>query len=1058
MIFQGELRNWALALFCLLAGVAGSRAQGTAFTYQGRLNDANGPASGSYDFQFSLYATNLGGAALAGPVTNATVAVSNGLFLAQIDFGSVFTGTNCWLDIAVRTNGVAGFTELSPRQPVTPVPTALFAGVAGAVAGPVPASQVTGILPLTQLNTNALLALAAAQAAQTLATAALPAGNLTGVLNPTNLPAAVATNLLNGSIMNALTAGCVNDGVTDDTAALQALFNLGTTVILPPGRYLVSHILYLTNNTTILGQGATLVLNPNYVGATLCTAFNTKWAIYGLDLEGGSYGTTLGNYPFTCFNGTHVLSSYTGNEGNNLFGFWDGSLNRHGLVCNADGGGVVLGVSIHGYNGAALYPYSANGQTAHSAPHTQFQGIVCYSNFVGILASPLGTKPSAYTKAWLTNYVTTATNFVNGHEAQYAVFSQCACYHNDVGVNNDAANNIFIGCHFDANYHAVASFGCSACSGITGHGRVTGCSLNHNSSFPLIIMGTEGASVDDCSIRENAATGNYIVMGSASDLTVKNCDLDGPPFLLDQNGQGVNAFIYNNYIGTWNSNNIINDGHLVCYGNYSATVPGDTDGSTLSRVGFNDGGGLTNLNTVGLTGALIAQIISTSSVPVGNLSGVLSASNLPTAVIAAVAAQIISTSSIPASVTNVTLGSLTVQALGGTNDDTAAFQAAFNSGVPVICPLGDYNVSNILITVDNENISGYGCRLHMQPNIEGYCVCTRGMTNVSLAGLSVYGGIQQTPGWTLNPTVGPPGWTDVGNVTVPNGLNTPPGARSGFYCNMQGRSRFADLTASGFNVAGFYLANHQQFNATATPVAIFQNNFADWCYMGFTLPQSIHDCDFTTNNVYVPYDANGVIPGFGGADYTVMDSPVAHNCTWGIFDGAWNVPINNPQISACAVGICISDNTHNTITGGSIDHESGVGIAYYISGCAHGPMIVGQDILDNPINVYVTKAGSVTFANCQFSPGLIVATNLYGAVLFANCITNGGGVVTDNTGLNFLNCYGFDATNSAQFAGVQSVYSNAVPPSPSVLAGSFWNSNNALYWVTATHTNYVTGP
>ena len=189
-----------------------ARAQGTAFTYQGRLNDANGLASGSYDFQFGLYATNAGGAAIAGPVTNSAILVSNGLFLAAIDFGSVFNGTNYWLEVAVRTNGGTVFTELNPRQPITPAPTALFANTAGTVSGPVSASQVSGVLPLVQLDTNALRALAAAQAAQMFATSAIPAGNLVGILSQTNLPASLTTNLLNGAIINALQAGCVNDG------------------------------------------------------------------------------------------------------------------------------------------------------------------------------------------------------------------------------------------------------------------------------------------------------------------------------------------------------------------------------------------------------------------------------------------------------------------------------------------------------------------------------------------------------------------------------------------------------------------------------------------------------------------------------------------------------------------------------------------------------------------------------------------------------------------------------------------------------------------------------
>ena len=984
-------------------------AQGTAFTYQGRLNDANGPANGSYDFQFGLYAANAGGAVSAGPVTNSAIAVSNGLFLAAVDFGSVFNGTNYWLDVAVRTNGGTVFTELNPRQPITPAPAALFASTAGTVSGPISASQVSGVLPLVQLDTNALRALATAQAAQLFATSAIPAGNLVGILSQTNLPASLTTNLLNGAIINALQAGCVNDGVTDDTAAMQKVFNSGVTVLLPPGRYLISHILYLTNNTTILGFGATLVLTPGYTGATLCTAFNRKWAIYGLDLDGGAYGNNLGNYPFTCYNGSHVLSSYTNNEANNQFGYWDGSVSRHGLVCNADGLGVVSGVSIHGYNGAALYAYSQNGQAAHGYNHTTFNGIECYSNFVGILASPIGTKPfSTLTKPWLTNYVTTATNYFNGgngNDVQYATFTACNAFYNDIGLENDAANNIFEGCHFDNNYHAVASFGISATAGVTGHGRITACSLNHNLSLPLIIS-AGGYTVDDCSLRGNSGMGDYIALFSSQDITIKNCDLDGPPFIWNLNGSGVNAFIYNKYSGSWNSNNIINDGHLVCYGNYSVTTPGDTDGSVLSRVGYNDGGGLTNLNAAQLTGQL----------PLG-------ASNLNTIVSLVVtqALQTISTSSIPPVQINVGMTNITVQALGGTNDDTAAFAAAFNSGVPVICPVGDFNVTNIVIHNDNEVIYGYGCRLHMAGNATGYVISTRGMTNVAIAGLSVYGGFQQSPGWMMGaaPIVsGGTAWSDYNCVTLPLGLNTPANARSGFYCNMQGRGRFADLTANGFNVAGFYLANPLGFGAAGTPVGIFQNNFADWCYVGFELPQSIHVCDFTTNNVYTPYDAAGVIPGFGGADYTILNAPVAHNCTFGINDGAWNVPINDPQISECAVGICICDNTHNTITGGSINHESGgAGLAYLITGGAQGPVIVGQEILDNAWNVYAVQAGSVTFSSCQFNYGQFLGTNLTGAMVFMNCITNGGAVTTDNTGLSFVNCYGPGSTNAGFFGG-----------------------------------------
>jgi hypothetical protein len=123
-------------------------AQGTAFTYQGRLNSSGSPVNGSYDLTFTLYTTNVTGSAIAGPVTNSATAVTNGLFTTLVDFGpGVFTGTSNWLAIAVRTNATGSFTTLTPRQQVTSTPYALYSANAGAVA----AANVSGTLGLGQL-------------------------------------------------------------------------------------------------------------------------------------------------------------------------------------------------------------------------------------------------------------------------------------------------------------------------------------------------------------------------------------------------------------------------------------------------------------------------------------------------------------------------------------------------------------------------------------------------------------------------------------------------------------------------------------------------------------------------------------------------------------------------------------------------------------------------------------------------------------------------------------------------------------------------------------------
>lgn len=102
-------------------------AQGTAFTYQGRLNSGGSPATGIYDLQFAIYDSSTNGDLLGGPVTNSAVGVTNGLFTTTVDFGNVFAGGSNWLEIAVSTNGANNFSTLAPRQQLTPVPYAIMA-------------------------------------------------------------------------------------------------------------------------------------------------------------------------------------------------------------------------------------------------------------------------------------------------------------------------------------------------------------------------------------------------------------------------------------------------------------------------------------------------------------------------------------------------------------------------------------------------------------------------------------------------------------------------------------------------------------------------------------------------------------------------------------------------------------------------------------------------------------------------------------------------------------------------------------------------------------------
>ncbi len=124
-------------------------AQGTAFTYQGRLDNGGAPASGIYDLRFAIFDAAGGGSLVAGPLTNPVTALSNGLFTVSLDFGAtVFDGGDRFLEIGVRPGASSGpYTTVTPRQRINPTPYAISAG---AVSGRISAWQ----LPPEALTVN----------------------------------------------------------------------------------------------------------------------------------------------------------------------------------------------------------------------------------------------------------------------------------------------------------------------------------------------------------------------------------------------------------------------------------------------------------------------------------------------------------------------------------------------------------------------------------------------------------------------------------------------------------------------------------------------------------------------------------------------------------------------------------------------------------------------------------------------------------------------------------------------------------------------------------------
>lgn len=125
--------SWYLALGLLAISVSVTQAQvDMAFTYQGVLKDSGAPVTDSVYFMFTLWDAESEGTQIDGEyITPQPVAVENGLFTVQIEtlyFGSeAFDGSPRWIQIAVQPAGSGTWTELSPRQPLTAAPYALYA-------------------------------------------------------------------------------------------------------------------------------------------------------------------------------------------------------------------------------------------------------------------------------------------------------------------------------------------------------------------------------------------------------------------------------------------------------------------------------------------------------------------------------------------------------------------------------------------------------------------------------------------------------------------------------------------------------------------------------------------------------------------------------------------------------------------------------------------------------------------------------------------------------------------------------------------------------------------
>jgi hypothetical protein len=576
-----RLKN--LLVVALFAGTMSLRAQGTAFMYQGRLNTGGVPANGSYDFTFALFSdNNTNGGQIGNTLTNLAVDVTNGLFVVTLDFGANFPGASRWLAIGVRTNGSAAFTNLVPLLPITPTPYAITAGTA---SNALTATVLTGTVSgggLSGVYTNAM-------------TLNNSSNSFSGTFSGNG---SLLTNT--GSIINVLQNGVTNDGVTDNTTALQALLDKGGFIYFPPGRY-YAHELQVTGNTTLWGAGPTASVLVYATGASSTNIFvrcglNTNITICNLGFDGGDYSDIT----------TRTFNNYSGSLPLNFANapqmtYWNPYGLRHGLQINTTGGGMVEAITIYGFNGIGLLPVSQAGTASFSASKTIITGVECYTNYCGLFSSANVNGQPGYPN-WIVNYVAGAL------VPEYTAYSAMDLHDNAIGMCFSAGNCTMVNSTISHNYfNQLDSFGLN-----DHHGSISTCSYNHAIFFDIFIVGAAyGEQWDNCQFRGGVTAGPEIIyLEDTAGMNFNNCSFDAFAFTNTTTMPGgVNSFRFNTYFGTWASQAFSTDGQLLYDGNHSASVAGDTDGQPLTLVELGNASGLTNLNANNVVGGITTNAV-----------------------------------------------------------------------------------------------------------------------------------------------------------------------------------------------------------------------------------------------------------------------------------------------------------------------------------------------------------------------------------------------------------------------------------------------------------------
>jgi Chaperone of endosialidase len=498
----------AAMLAFLNAQPSSALAQGTAFVYQGRINDGGSPATGIYDLRFAVCDALTSGNVVAGPLTNSATGVTNGLFAVTLDFGGgVFTGSNRWVEIAARTNGAAAFTALAPRQPVQPVPYAIMANTASNLLGALPGAQLTGTISASQLSGTFTGNVIGSASTATNFSGAL-AGDVSGTQGATvvsSVGGQSAANVASGaSAANAATSAATANTLVkrDVTGSFSA-----TNLTLSSGLNLPAVAAIYSGGSLLLraDANANFFAGPGAGNLTASGYNNTGVGVSALTASTSGLGNTAV--------GSMALNANTSGANNTASGLMALASNTNGYGNVASGYNALAG-NINGYDNTAcgvstLAHNNGNFNTAIGA--------------VTMLWNATGGSNTANGAYALTANISGSCNTANGFQAMNQFTN---------GLNNVASGFQAMGYSVSGTNNVAVGAGALIYANGTNNialGYFAGMQVGNNN----IDVGNAGSTLENNTIRIGSSQSQTYIAG-ISGVTISP---SGAPVYVNANGQ-----------------------------------------------------------------------------------------------------------------------------------------------------------------------------------------------------------------------------------------------------------------------------------------------------------------------------------------------------------------------------------------------------------------------------------------------------------------------------------------------------------------------------------------